>query len=216
MTSSALRATGGKRRIAKARGAMAWCANVAETTTVWREGHSRVAVLAAPCGARRRAARRARVRGGRRGSRRARAHVAARRGSRVGRGVRCCARAGCRDITTAELPVEPGTANARVVGARARSGRAHRRRNRRVVVACDPGIGRRRVSARRSVRERGPRLVVASRRRPCRHGPALRCPSGSRCSSRTTSPTPSRASPSCSLSRGASHATASSRRCSRE
>jgi hypothetical protein len=43
-----LRATGGKRRITHARGAMAFCASVGETTTVWRDGPSNVVVLSAP------------------------------------------------------------------------------------------------------------------------------------------------------------------------
>jgi hypothetical protein len=45
-----LRAAGGIRRIAAAPGAIAWCNAAAETTTVWREGRSPVAVLAAPAG----------------------------------------------------------------------------------------------------------------------------------------------------------------------
>lgn len=44
-----LRATGGARRIAGAKGAIAWCNSAAETTTVWREGGTAaVLVLAAP------------------------------------------------------------------------------------------------------------------------------------------------------------------------
>src|SRR5262249_9865069 len=44
-----LRATGGARHIAGAKGAIAWCSSAAETTTVWRDGGTAaVVVLAAP------------------------------------------------------------------------------------------------------------------------------------------------------------------------
>jgi hypothetical protein len=43
-----LRARGGGRLIARARGAMAWCGSEAATTTVWREGRSSVVTLEAP------------------------------------------------------------------------------------------------------------------------------------------------------------------------
>ena len=43
-----LRVAGGQRRIAKAHGAMAWCSNAVETTSLWREGTSRVVLLAVP------------------------------------------------------------------------------------------------------------------------------------------------------------------------
>jgi hypothetical protein len=43
-----LRIAGGQRSIAHAHGAMAWCAQAVETTTVWREGGSPVVVLTAP------------------------------------------------------------------------------------------------------------------------------------------------------------------------
>jgi hypothetical protein len=43
-----LRAVGGVRRIAGARGALAWCKEASETITVWRDGSSAVVILSAP------------------------------------------------------------------------------------------------------------------------------------------------------------------------
>jgi hypothetical protein len=108
-----LRAPGGVRRISHARGAMAWCTNVAESTTVWREGRSKVVVLAVS------AVRVGGLLGVRECAESASVHVATEavwlRDEDLAWYATSLLRAsGLAEVTTAELPLGPGAANTRV------------------------------------------------------------------------------------------------------
>jgi hypothetical protein len=132
-----LRLTGGARPIARAPGAIAWCDGSATTTTVWRDGHGEVIVIAAP------GARIGGLLGARECAESAGMHVTQQatwlRDSDLGWSATSLLHASTlSDITTAELTTEPGDPDGRVAAlalsaaVRAESAPAD------VVVACDP------------------------------------------------------------------------------
>jgi hypothetical protein len=134
-----LRATGGLRPIAHARGAMAWCASVAESMTVWREGSSGVVMLSAP------AARVGGVLGARECAETAGVHVAAEAtwlrdedlAWDAASLLRVSALAG---VTSAPLPSEAGATSARLTALDLSAGAEAVSEPPSVVVACDPPI----------------------------------------------------------------------------
>ncbi|HEY1695980.1 MAG TPA: hypothetical protein VGG39_27625 [Polyangiaceae bacterium] len=134
-----VREAGGARRIAHARGALAWCSSTPETVSVWRVGKGPVVILAASS---------ARI-GGLLGTREclglAGIHVAAdatwlRDGDLAWEATTVLRASGLAGAKTAELPAEPGptttdvTALVRSPATRVAAEPAG------VVVACDPGL----------------------------------------------------------------------------
>lgn len=134
-----LRAAGGARRVAHAHGALAWCANVGESTTVWREGKSQVVILSAP------AARLGGLLGTRECAEAGGIHVAAEatwlRDEDLAWDATALLRAsGLSDVKTAELPLEPGEANARVAALARSRNSVVASAPENVVVVCDPAL----------------------------------------------------------------------------
>ncbi len=134
-----LRAPGGQRPIAQARGALAWCSSSADAMTVWREGSSGVVVLSAPA---------ASV-GGLLGTRECAEAAGARVGARASwlrsddlawdatALLRASALAG---VTSALLPPAPGPATTKVTSLDLSEGAEVVSDPASVVVACDPPI----------------------------------------------------------------------------
>lgn len=132
-----LRATGGQRPIAHARGAMIWCTSVAESMTVWREGSSGVVLLSAP------AARVGGLLGARECAEAGGVHVAAQAtwlrdedlAWDAASLLRMSALAG---VTSAPLPIEPGPTSTKVTALDVSAGAQVASDPATVVVACDP------------------------------------------------------------------------------
>jgi len=132
-----LRLPGGSRPIARARDSIVWCDAAGATTTIWRQGRGAVVVLAAPG---------ARV-GGLLGARECATsgglHVVAEatwlRDADLGWDATSLLRASTlADVTTTELPTDPGEADARVTAIAASAGARIASGPSDVVVACDP------------------------------------------------------------------------------
>jgi hypothetical protein len=132
-----LRATGGQRPIAHARGAMLWCSSVAGSMTVWRDGSSGVVVLSAP------AARVGGVLGARECAEAAGIRVAAQAAWLRDEDLawdaasllRVSALAG---VTTAPVPLEPGPTNTKVSALDLSAGAQVVWEPASAVIACDP------------------------------------------------------------------------------
>jgi hypothetical protein len=132
-----LRVPGGRRTIAHARGAMAWCSSVAEPMTVWREGSSGVVMLSAS------AARVGGVLGARECAEAGGVHVDAQAAWLRDEDLawdaasllRVSAVAG---VTSAPLPVEPGPTSTKVTALDLSAAAQVVSEPTSVVVACDP------------------------------------------------------------------------------
>jgi hypothetical protein len=133
-----LRVTGGARPIVGARGALAWCDAVAATTTVWRDGRGQVVVVAAPG---------ARI-GGLLGAREcaesasvpvAREATWLREGDLAWDASALLRASLLSDVTTTELPSEPGDPDGRVAAIAQSATAKVEARPSDVVIACDPG-----------------------------------------------------------------------------
>jgi hypothetical protein len=132
-----LRASGGQRPITHAHGAMVWCASVAESMTVWRDGSAGVVMLSAPA---------ARV-GGLLGARECAETAGVQVASQAtwlrdedlawdaATLLRVSALAG---VTTAPLPAEPGPPSTKVTALDLSAGAQVVSDPPGVVVACDP------------------------------------------------------------------------------
>ncbi len=132
-----LRLTGGARPITKSPGAIAWCDGSATTTTVWRDGHGEVIVVAAP------GTRVGGLLGARECAESAGLHLTPDatwlRDADLGWSASSLLRASAlSDVTTAELTTEPDNPDGRVAAIALSANARAASTPTDVVVACDP------------------------------------------------------------------------------